>query len=48
MPKKHQKTVTLKDVVYFKAEDKAKKLKTSVAAYISGLILSDLKEAKTE
>ena len=41
MPKKGQKTITVKETVYKKAQKKAVQLGQSIAAYVSDLILRD-------
>lgn len=48
MPKPGQKSVTLKEEVYDKAEEKARKLDKSVASFVTDLILTNCKtkEAK--
>ena len=45
MPKPGQKSVTLKEETYKRAEEKAKKLHMSVAGFVTDLILERTEEA---
>ena len=46
MPKPGQKTITIKEEIYKKAEDKAKEQGKSVAAFVTELILEKCKNQK--
>ena len=48
MPKPGQKTITIKEEIYKKAEDKAKEQGKSVAAFVTELILEKCKNQKEE